>query len=400
MGAVKITLVLTISVCFKFCEAQMLRTEAYATVPQLITKAGYPAERHRAYTTDGYILQLHRIPAGTRSPRRSGATAKGKKAVLIVHGLLGSSSDFVIMGPERSLAFILADAGYDVWLGNLRGNLHTIHQSMNRSDPQFWEFSFHEHGKYDAPAMIDRILNITGLSKLLYVGYSMGTTTFFTMMSERPEYNSKIIAFVGLAPAVYLDNVKDFALLTLKTMDIVNVMRSRGMISATVAPELMQWMVGSMCGARTPQEDVCLRMTYAIVGEDYEQTDWTMSQTILSRFQPASWRQLEHFGKIAITGVFTSWEDGLWGKVKTYNLTNVKVPVTLLYGKNDQLTQTSQIMRLADQLNETGVLEDIRPGCSWPKFNHLDFVFAKDVGTLLNKPLVKHINKLYNKYGI
>lgn len=85
----------------------------------------------------------------------------------------------------------------------------------------FLNLSFHEHGKYDAPAMIDRILNITGLSKLLYVGYSMGTTTFFTMMSERPEYNSKVIAFVGLAPAVYLDNVKDFALLTLKTMDIV-----------------------------------------------------------------------------------------------------------------------------------------------------------------------------------
>lgn len=58
-----------------------------------------------------------------------------------------------------------------------------------------------------------------------------------------------------------------------------------------------------------------------------------------------------------------------------------------------------QIMRLAEQLNATGALEDIRPGCSWPKFNHLDFVFAKDVGTLLNKPLIKHINMLYNKYG-
>lgn len=71
--------------------------------PQLITKAGYPSERHRANTSDGYILQLHRIPAGRRAARRSGATAKGKKAVLIVHGLLGSSSDFIIMGPDRSL---------------------------------------------------------------------------------------------------------------------------------------------------------------------------------------------------------------------------------------------------------------------------------------------------------
>lgn len=53
-----------------------------------------------------------------------------------------------------------------------------------------------------------------------------------------------------------------------------NVMRSRGMTSATFAPELMQFVVGSMCGARTPQEDICLRMTFAIVGEDYEQNDW------------------------------------------------------------------------------------------------------------------------------
>lgn len=84
----------------------------------------------------------------------------------------------------------------------------------------FFNLSFHEHGKYDVPAMIDRILTITGLPTLLLIGYSMGTTSFFTMMSERPEYNSKIMAFIALAPAVYLDNVKDFALLTLKTMDI------------------------------------------------------------------------------------------------------------------------------------------------------------------------------------
>lgn len=46
-------------------------------------------------------------------------------------------------------------------------------------------------------------------------------------------------------------------------------------------------------------------------------------------------------GSLSFSGVFTSWEDGLWGKVKPYNLTNVKVPVTLLYGQNDQLTQKS-----------------------------------------------------------
>lgn len=68
---------------------------------QLISDAGYPVEKHRVYTEDGYILQMHRIPAGRRSARRT--SKKGKKAVLIAHGLFGSSGDFVIMGPQRSL---------------------------------------------------------------------------------------------------------------------------------------------------------------------------------------------------------------------------------------------------------------------------------------------------------
>lgn len=71
--------------------------------PRLIQAAGYPVEKHRATTADGYVLQMHRIPAGRRSARRSNSGGKGKKAVLMVHGLLGSSGDFIIMGPNRSL---------------------------------------------------------------------------------------------------------------------------------------------------------------------------------------------------------------------------------------------------------------------------------------------------------
>ncbi|XP_068623175.1 lipase 3-like [Battus philenor] len=379
-------------------DAQMLKKEAYESVPQLITAAGYPVERHRAVTPDGYVLQLHRIPAGRRTARRTSAP-KGKKAVLIMHGLLGSSGDFIIMGPERSLGFILADAGYDVWLGNLRGNQYTTHLNLTRSDPRFWEYSFHEHGKYDLPTQIDKVLNVTGLPRLLYIGYSMGTTSFFTMMSQRPEYNEKVLAFVALAPAVFMDNMKPLSELMLKTWNVPQTMRGQGMMSIYFRPELRELVVSSMCQARQPEEDVCMRLLYTLVGEDYNQNDWDMMGVIFARFQPASWRQVEHFGKIALTGVFTSWEDGLWGAVKPYDLSKVRVPVTLLYGENDQLTEKSQIMRLAKELQSSGMLEEVRPGCQWPRFNHLDFVFAKDVGKLLNRPLVKHIDKMFNKYG-
>lgn len=38
------------------------------------------------------------------------------------------------------------------------------------------------------------------------VGHSQGSTAFFVMMSERPEYNAKIKMMHALAPVAYIDN--------------------------------------------------------------------------------------------------------------------------------------------------------------------------------------------------
>ncbi|CAB3232783.1 unnamed protein product [Arctia plantaginis] len=381
-----------------FCEAE-LKKEVFLSVPSLIKAAGYPAERHRVSTPDGYELQLHRIPAGRRSARRiADPTAKGKKAILIVHGLLGDSGNFVIMGPKRSLAYLLADAGYDVWLGNLRGNVYSSHKNLTRNNAKFWDFSFHEHGKYDFPAMVDKVLNITGLEKIMCVGHSMGTTSFFIMMALKPEYNDKIISFIALAPAVYFDNMRPLANVLLNTFDLPRILRERGILA--FEPWLLQNLFANVCTLRRPETDMCMNVIFAIIGEDTDQNDWNMIPVYLNRLQSASLRHLEHYGKVAITGEFTTFSGGVFGPVKPYNLTNVRVPVSLLYGENDQLTEKSQIMRLAEQFKATGVLEEVRPACDWPKFNHLDFVFARDVGKLFNKPLIKYIDKLYHKYNI
>lgn len=85
------------------CSSHQKLKNNFFQQPKLISTSGYPVEKHRVTTDDGYILQMHRIPAGRRTARKTGTRAKGKKAVLVMHGLLGSSGDFVIMGPDRSL---------------------------------------------------------------------------------------------------------------------------------------------------------------------------------------------------------------------------------------------------------------------------------------------------------
>ena len=103
----------------------------------------------------------------------------------------------------------MANAGYDVWLGNYRGNTYSRgHCTLRPDQKEFWKFSWDEMGKYDIPAMIDHILNETGQKKLFYIGHSMGTTGFMVMANERPEYQDKIIMASLLAPVAYVNHMK------------------------------------------------------------------------------------------------------------------------------------------------------------------------------------------------
>lgn len=52
---------------------------------------------------------MHRIPHGING------TSANRPAVYLQHGMMGSSADWLVNGPQQSLAYIMADAGYDVW---------------------------------------------------------------------------------------------------------------------------------------------------------------------------------------------------------------------------------------------------------------------------------------------
>jgi lysosomal acid lipase/cholesteryl ester hydrolase len=56
---------------------------------------------------------------------------------------MDTADAWIMDHPDESPAFVLAREGYDVWLGNNRGNRYSRkHETMSPSEEAFWDFSW------------------------------------------------------------------------------------------------------------------------------------------------------------------------------------------------------------------------------------------------------------------
>jgi lysosomal acid lipase/cholesteryl ester hydrolase len=161
----------------------------------LIKYWGYPVEEHEAITSDGYYIGLQRL--------KGRFSIQNTKPIIIWHGLSTCSEMFVCSTPEDSLAFVLADAGYDVWLANARGSKYSLkHTLLSSNDSKYWEFSMDDYACKDVPAVVDHILDVTGSKHVSYIGFSQGSAQIFAALSLCEDLNYKINQVFALAPAM------------------------------------------------------------------------------------------------------------------------------------------------------------------------------------------------------
>lgn len=77
----------------------MLTNQNDVLQPDVIKFFGYPVEVHNVITSDGYILEMHRIMGSPYSEKN----VTKKIPALLMHGLIESSGCWVLMGKELGL---------------------------------------------------------------------------------------------------------------------------------------------------------------------------------------------------------------------------------------------------------------------------------------------------------
>lgn len=96
--------------------------DAWKSLKEIIKENGYAVEQHYVTTEDGYILTLFRLPGFANETAVQQGDPIKKPVVLLQHGLESDAAQWLINTPDKTHAFMLANEGYDVWMGNNRGS--------------------------------------------------------------------------------------------------------------------------------------------------------------------------------------------------------------------------------------------------------------------------------------
>lgn len=344
----------------------------YISTFDLIRSKGYPVEEHSVTTQDGYILTMHRISRPT-----------SKRVVFLQHGLLDSSSTWVINYPNQSLGFILYDNDYDVWLGNMRGNRYSDkHVKFNTSDEEYWNFSFDEMSKYDLTSMIDYVVNATSVEQVYYIGHSQGTLIKFI----NSDYLKKIKLFIALGPVATVAHMN---------ATLPNRLASLGSISNQ---HMWFGVFGRKDFATTKYEFVLPK----ICGEDMTRCHLSgnFNKSRLSVYfshfpSGTSTRNMVHFAQMIQSKNVKMFD---YGKLKNllyynqteaplYDLRAMTTPTALYYGELDRLADPVDVQFIRSSLPQ--IVDDFYI----PNWQHADFVWALNAKDILYDRVLELMKK-------
>ncbi|XP_073948856.1 lipase 3-like [Choristoneura fumiferana] len=357
-------------------------------------KHGYKTEEHTVATDDGYILTLFRITKGVKCQDE-----KKRTPVLLMHGLLLNADCWLDAGPEAGLAYLLSDSCIDTWVGSVRGTHYSRnHINLNPDrDKEFWQFSVDEIGLFDIPALIDYVLNKTGVKQLNYIGFSQGAGTYFIMCSERPGYCDKSKVVIALAPAtrhfytksILFRGVPQLIMHKKELLEALGVWEifARGLPLYAFLSNACQYVQAfDFC------ESVLALFDAPHPGSIASKTYPSLFKHILAG---TSTQNIARYGQSVMSKKFikfnfnSSKNRRLYGgsHPPEYNLSAVSVPVVVIYGENDGIVDERDVKWMIGKLpnvEKTIAVND-------RLWNHLDMVFSQYTNIMVFSSIIKYL---------
>ncbi|KAK2491747.1 hypothetical protein MC885_005145 [Smutsia gigantea] len=378
--------------------------EVWMNISEIITYNGYPSEEYEVTTQDGYILSINRIPHGQINAKSTGP----RPVVYMQHALFADNASWLENYANGSLGFLLADAGYDVWMGNSRGNTWSRrHKTLSVTEEKFWAFSFDEMAKYDLQGIIDFIVNKTGQEKLYFVGHSLGSTIGFAAFSTVPELAQRIKMNFALSPLLSFKYPTGIftRLFLLPNFMIKRFFGTKGcfledkkgkVLTARICNNKVLWVICSefmslwagwnnknmnMHNASPASERHSLFHWAIIAVMCFISLQSRMDVYMSHAPTGSSIQNILHIKQLYQSDEFRAYD---WGSEAEnvhhynqshppiYDLTAMKVPTAIWAGGNDVLVTPQDVARILPQIRNLHYFNLL------PDWNHFDFIWGLD----------------------
>jgi len=346
-------------------------SDAYLSFEEMCAKYGFQYEEHEVVTDDGYHLTMLRIPG------RIGDFTTGKPPIILQHGITDSADTWIMNYDTVAPAFQSARDGYDVWMGNNRGNKYsTGHDSLSWDEDAYWQFDFQEMGTGDQKANISYIIELTGYDNLPYVGHSQGTSQMFYAFSVDPWFNDKVSVFVALGPVTKLTNAPAPAL------------RLGFAKYGLLQKAAWAYDIQHVGGDGTPDynsrcvvdPEICVKLQALEDNTDPDADDVTRYAVASGHPGGASpARSPEHFAQMAIVDRFQVWAPNFSSLIHKQRETDlipigdISIDTYLFVGRNDTLADDEDARWIQSQMGDT---------CKDYIYNaggHVSFIIGKDM---------------------
>lgn len=349
----------------------------------LIHPANYSCTEHSIQTKDGYILALQRVAS-------LGPRLQSGPPVLLQHGLFMAGDVWFLNSPKESLGFILADHGFDVWVGNVRGTRYSYgHVTLSDTDKEFWDWSWQDLAMYDLAEMIQYLYSISN-SKIFLVGHSQGTIMSFAALTQ-PHVAEMVEAAALLCPISYLDHVTAPLVERMVFMHLDQMVVALGLHQINFRSDMLVKLVDSLCEGHMDCTDFLTSITGTNCCFNASKIEYYLDYEP----HPSSVKNIRHLFQMIRKGTFAQYDYGYFKNLRTYGLSKppefilshipASLPMWMGYGGTDGLADVTDVEHTLAELPsspELLYLED---------YGHIDFV----LGSSAKEDVYKHMIQFF-----
>ncbi|KAL2938772.1 Triacylglycerol lipase 2 [Bienertia sinuspersici] len=323
----------------------------------------------------GYVCQEHTLTKNSHRLKVH-TTGEYRPSVLLQHGVLMDGVTWLLNPPDQSLAFILADSGFDA----------------------YWDWSWDELMAYDLPAIVQYVYNQTGDRKVHYVGHSQGTLIALTAFSQQKLLNM-VKSAVLLCPIAYLSRMTSPLAKKVAENFVTEFLYWSGLHEFVPRGEAVMNLLKDIC---KKQGIDCTDFLTSFTGVNCCLSTSTVTTFLQHEPQPTATKNMIHFSQMARDGTIARYDYldlnknmKQYGHAKPpgYDLTNIpnNLPLYIAHGGRDELADVDDVKFMLENLKNHDkdklflqFIED---------YAHADFVLAMNAKKIVYDPLIDFFRK-------